>query len=108
MMTIEDKQKIFVSEYEMFGWSLQDTYKFLSLVGYLYNAAVKKDPSITVYSLLNKMYTDDQRFQTLFERTQFHIAGHLYRKDNFSALGLKSMKDVIAAIKGLLNDWLPF
>lgn len=108
MMTLEERQRIYIDEYEMFGWSLQDTFKFINLVGVLYTKAVEKDKELTVYQLLNKIRPHDKKYNMIYERTQFHVMSHAYHKHNFSALGLKSAKEIVEEIKRMLDEWLPF
>jgi len=109
MMTLQQREEIFLNEYEMFGFSLQDTFKFINLVGVLYTKAIEKDPELTVYQLLNKLVNAEENgYVMLYERAHFHVKSHVYMKSNFSTLGLKSAKEIVEEIKRLLTDWLPF
>lgn len=109
MMTIERKQDIFLEEYALYGWDFLDTYKWISLVGCLYSLAVKKDPNITVYGILMKIRPDDKHFIKLFEITQMHVMGHIYKtKDKFPTHGIPTAKDIVIEVKRLMDVWIPF
>lgn len=110
MMTTEEKQKIFLNEYAMYGWNIADTYKFICLVGVLYVGFRKKKDDITVYEILISIEPDDNKsYGHLYEITQFHVVGHLYSThEKFSTFGLKSVADIKLEVKRLLGTWLPF
>ena len=112
MMTTEVKQKLYIDEYSIYGFSIQDEFKILSLVGVLYNAAKKKDANLTVFDLLMKInpLPKDSTLFGLYERLQFHLMAHVKAgSDSFPSFGLTSAKDVANEIRRLINDvWLPF
>ena len=111
-MTTEVKQKLYIDEYAVYGFTIQDEFKILSLVGVLYTAARKKDKDLTVFDLLMKInpLPKESTLYGLYERLQFHLMAHVITGvQSFPSFGLTNAKDVANEIRRLINDvWLPF
>jgi len=110
MLTLAEKQKIFDNEFSLWGWDISNGYKYLCLVGALYEAAKKGNPKVTVYQILNKIDSDWKPYGKLFENTHIHIMSHVGSEHSvvYPTFGLTSPKEIVAEIKRLLETWLPF
>lgn len=109
-LTYEEKKKLYSQHFSLGNLTTDITNKFalVALICFITNEKNKQSPGTTCYSIIESLTRESKLPEDYKETLAIICEDYMFMCTTFPTFGIKSAKEMVAKIKSILNDWLPF